>query len=618
MVLTGQTREREARAARERILREMRAGRAIEGRSRHLVVVATQTLEVGADIDAEFLVTEACGVRALTQRLGRLNRLGRHPNARAIYVHCPPKVNRAGSGWPVYGTEPEVVLERLGAAADPDDVVDLSPRRVGGVLGEPGDDPGRAPEILPALLWEWVKTTTPPMGEAPVEPYFSGISRLEFSVSLIWRVHVPKAGERLWPRPTEDEFLDVGIGAFRDVLNDDEELFRLGSDGITVEAIHPNDLRPGDQVVLLTDRGLLDADGWAPDSREPVVDVSILRHGLPLEIEALRRLCDDPAREDAPLPVASLRPLIRVVAGDVEDNTEVDESERADALQELLAILREHSPPTLSEDDYRDPAPASWVEFISQLHCDLRPVGARREVPHLRRSRDGRISRVDDLDEISLLDEVSLNGVATDLDGHNREVGIRAGRVAAAVGLCPDLEETVARAGRFHDAGKADRRFQRWLDPRWSDESETPPIAKSDMPRSQWAAARAASGWPMGGRHEDLSARLVREWLRRANGRFEGDPADLLVHLVISHHGKGRPLVPPAEDGTLAAVTYELDGSKVSCSADLSEIDWSQPSRFKRLNDLYGPWGLALLEAIVRQADHAVSAGAQVRDLEVR
>ena len=46
-------------------------------REHHLVVVATQTLEVGADVDAEFLVTEACGVRALTQRLGRLNRLGR-------------------------------------------------------------------------------------------------------------------------------------------------------------------------------------------------------------------------------------------------------------------------------------------------------------------------------------------------------------------------------------------------------------------------------------------------------------------------------------------------------------------------------------------------------------
>ena len=71
------------------------------------------------------------------------------------------------------------------------------------VLGEPGDDPGRAPEILPGLLWEWVKTTTPPEGEAPVELYFSGISGADYAVSLIWRAHVPESGERLWPRPSD-------------------------------------------------------------------------------------------------------------------------------------------------------------------------------------------------------------------------------------------------------------------------------------------------------------------------------------------------------------------------------------------------------------------------------
>ena len=46
--------------------------------------------------------------------------------------------------------------------------MNLSPRHVADVLGAPDDDSGRAPEVLPALLWEWVKTTTPPSGEAPV------------------------------------------------------------------------------------------------------------------------------------------------------------------------------------------------------------------------------------------------------------------------------------------------------------------------------------------------------------------------------------------------------------------------------------------------------------------
>ena len=84
---------------------------------------------------------------------------------------------------------------------------------------------------------------------------------------------------------------------------------------------------------------------------------------------------------------------------------------------------------------------------------------------------------------------------------------------------------------------------------------------------------------------------------------------DLLVHLVISHHGKGRPLVPPAVDGTTGSVGGVVEGVSVTASADLAMVDWEQPGRFRRLQEQLGPWGLALLEAIVIRADHAVSAG---------
>ena len=93
-----------------------------------------------------------------------------------------------------------------------------------------------------------------------------------------------------------------------------------------------------------------------------------------------------------------------------------------------------------------------------------------------------------------------------------------------------------------------------------------------------------------------------------------GDPVqrDLLLHLVISHHGKGRPLVPPVSDGTLETVSGVVAGASVSAPADLSIVDWDQPARFRRLSDRFGPWGLALLEAILIRSDHAVSAGASL------
>ena len=65
-------------------------------------------------------------------------------------------------------------------------------------------------------------------------------------------------------------------------------------------------------------------------------------------------------------------------------------------------------------------------------------------------------------------------------------------------------------------------------------------------------------------------------------------------------------------------VSGVVEDASVEAPATLSIVDWEQPARFRQLSDRFGPWGLALLEAIVRQADHAVSAGAAVGQLEVR
>ena len=471
------------------------------------------------------------------------------------------------------------MLERLQEAHAATGTVSLSPRRVAEVLGPPQDLPGRAPEILPGILWEWTKTTTPPEGEAPVEPYFSGIAGPQYSVSLIWRAHVPEDGERLWPRATDREAVDVPLAEVRAVLSEDE-LRRLAFDGVTVETTSSSDLRPGDQIVLRTDRGLLDAFGWNPDAAGPVVDVSVMAHGLPLEASAVERLCGVAATG-----------LIQTALGIGNGDEEVDLATRAEAAEEILSAVRAAPAPPGWD-------PEEWVAFTATLSLQI--VEARREVPRLR----ARTAAPDPLS--SDFDETSLGVDAVELEQHGQAVAARARAVARCIGLPPALTDVVAHAGRLHDIGKADRRFQQWLDP---DAERGVLVAKSRTPRHRWEAMRVEAGWPRGGRHEDLSARLVRAWLEHSPGWGEPLQRDLLLHLVISHHGKGRPLVPPVVDGTTETVSAEVAGVSVEAPADLGIADWRQPARFRRLSDRFGPWGLALLEAIVVRSDHAVSAG---------
>ena len=174
----------------------------------------------------------------------------------------------------------------------------------------------------------------------------------------------------------------------------------------------------------------------------------------------------------------------------------------------------------------------------------------------------------------------------------------RTRRVAQCLGLPSGLCETLAFAAELKDLGMADARFQRRFVEGESVEGQSATGASDD-----------SEGWPNGGRQEALSARLVDRWLDERPEWGAPVERDLLVHLVASHRGAARPLVRPVPDGTAATVRACIAGVDVEVCADLAQTDWEQPARFRRLNSHFGPWGLALLEAVVACSDGAAEDG---------
>jgi CRISPR-associated endonuclease/helicase Cas3 len=113
-------------------------------------------------------------------------------------------------------------------------------------------------------------------------------------------------------------------------------------------------------------------------------------------------------------------------------------------------------------------------------------------------------------------------------------------------------------------------------------------------------------------RHEAQSVRIAREHPRFS----EADDPELVLWLIGTHHGRGRPFFPHADDQNptlpdIMSIPSQLSdrSGPQSLAFDYEGYDWS--SLFVRLKAKYGVWGLAWLETLVRLADHRASETAQ-------
>jgi CRISPR-associated endonuclease/helicase Cas3 len=197
---------------------------------------------------------------------------------------------------------------------------------------------------------------------------------------------------------------------------------------------------------------------------------------------------------------------------------------------------------------------------------------------------------------------------------HAEAVCSRVRELASLLGLSPSLTIALEQAARAHDHGKANPVIQAFYREGVHPIGE-PPIAKSifgtgDRRRSEIAARRA--GLPVGLHHELSSVAILADALATDPGLATMNlDWDLALHLIATHHGRGRPF-PETPRGGNAPRRFHCEAAGIAGTARGDGIeDWmlGDPlNRFWRVNHRYGAWAVSYLEAILMLADRTVSA----------
>lgn len=612
------------------------------------IIVSTQCIEAGADIDFDGLVTECASIDALKQRFGRVDRRGMLELTHSVVLARSDSI-APDADDPVYGGAASATWRWLKSIADSDEV-DFGIARLPVQLPpETRPQPPHAPVLLPGHLDAWSQTSQRPSPDHDVSLWLHGPREGAAEVQVIWRkgIAVPQVAVALLSevRPSSLESVSLPIGAVRrwllketpseisDTLVGSEDprqrsepakppaavLRFTGGEG---DWIDPREIRPGDVLVVEAGFGGLSASSFDPNSADAVEDLSSLA-----QFRARRRAVWT-LQAGSTVRVSS--ELLAVVpAATVDEESAAEQRDRfRDWVSSVASNLR--FPP--SEDgilpegfkyapsqDASEPvegaafAPGDWYQVLSVLSKRLKCTVFDATIVLSAPLPKGAGNEEDVVaDAVTEDDASSFRSTEVSLTRHSEDVRSFARRFASALRLSPEIVDVVERAAWLHDVGKADLRFQSWLvggdDVRAAALEQ--PLAKSALDSEDARARRRAmirAKYPPGYRHELLSLSMIQ-----SHPSLDGltqEHRDLVLHLVASHHGWCRPFAPPVDAGEPLEVSLQHGDVTLRAGTQhqLARLDSGVSDRFWRLTERYGWWGLAWLEAIVRLADHRAS-----------
>lgn len=552
-----------------------------EGDESVKVVVATQTLEVGIDVDFADLVTELAPASSLAQRFGRVNRLGHRTDSKVVILAGSASGDLVKKDAPPYKavdlSNAYGWLEALNGAENPS----VNPAAM--VKNPPVQS---SPERLlyqrpewPDLL-EFSRTDENPYDEPDLDLWLHDSLDAETAMGgVIVRDNLPSntsaAMEILktsYFAPSDEETFPANLKILHEILDYQDEhgvkprkfLYRQGEISLWQDADHEEESRqslaPGDVLLLdtgsvpFTNQGIAVTQRELPSKKDELEAVPFPK-GIKLYVY---EKCAD--REKDFREYLGLSP---------EEVAELLDTQSTDGKKTMIAS-------ELSTEAEDGQEVISWYAIVTKA------------------TEKESVEGSDIAQELVLADPVLL-------DDHQNDVAERTRQLAENLGLAPEFSEALELAAKYHDEGKRDLRFQQML----GADPDAEALAKSGH-RSVAEAyrARSRSALPRGWRHEQLSALMVA-----ASPEKMGEHRDLVLRIIGCSHGHGR-FSFDHDAGFLLKEGYQPEGTDYEALKEqatrLFNVGYWD-NLMEQTSRTYGPYATAYLEAVERAADAQIS-----------
>lgn len=547
-----------------------------EGDKSVKVVVATQTLEVGIDVDFADLVTELAPASSLAQRFGRVNRLG-HRNDSKVVVIVPASGDSVKKDAPPYKavdlSNAYDWLEALNGTENPS----VNPAAM--VKNPPVQS---SPERLLYQRPEWSdllefsRTDENPYDEPDLDLWLHDSLDAETAMGgVIVRDNLPSntsaALEILktsYFAPRDRETFPANLKILKEILDHQDEhgvkprkfLYRQGEISLWQDAEQGEEisqvLAPGDVLILDT--------GSVPFTNQ---NIAVTQRELPSTKDKV---------EAVPFPDGAELYVYEKCA------------DRENDFREYLGLSPEEAAELLDSQ-----ASDGQKMIASELSTEAED-GQEVIAWYAKVTDEESVEGSDIAQELVLAAPVLL-------DDHQNDVAERTRQLAENLGLAPEFSEALELAAKYHDEGKRDLRFQQML----GADPESGALAKSGH-RSVIEAyrARSRSALPKGWRHEQLSALMVA-----ASPEKVGEHRDLVLRIIGCSHGHGR--FSFAHDaGFLLKEGYLPEGMDYEVlkeqATQLFNVGYWD-NLMEQTSRTYGPYATAYLEAVERAADAQIS-----------